>query len=438
MTSPQTAQQHRVRSVGRLLGSRFDAFRERNFRIYFLGRATSTIGDMVVPVALAFALLDLTGSAKDLGIVMACRSAPLIVFLLPGGVWADRFSRRRIMIATDITCFAAQGVTALLLVVGRATVWELGALQVVYGIANALFRPAVSGIVPEVVSRPRLQQANALLALMRSASLAVGPALAGVLVVAVGPAWTLFVDAGSFAGSALLLSNVRLLHRTSEEADEPSESFFAELRGGWKEFWSRTWLWVQVASAAVWQIAYLATFMVVGPVIAEHFLGGPGAWATILTSAGIGAILGGFLALYYTPSRPLLVGTLMAFLTVPQMALLALHASTVVIAAAAFVDGIQYTFFNALWNTVLQEQIPPRALSRVSSYDWLGSVAFLPIGYAVVGFAAVAVGATTTFWIATVVLAVSTAVVLAVPSVRALGRASQDVEVEAPAQEAAA
>jgi predicted MFS family arabinose efflux permease len=430
MTSPQVAQQRGARSVGGLLGGRFDAFGERNFRIYFLGRMSSTVGDMVVPVALAFALLDLTGSAKDLGIVMACRSAPLIVFLLPGGVWADRFSRRRIMIATDTACLVAQGVTALLLVVGRATVWELGALQVLYGTANALFRPAVSGIVPQVVSPGRRERANALLALMRSAALAVGPALAGVLVVAVGPAWTLFVDAGSFAASALLLSNVRLLHRPSEDEaedeDEPAESFFAELGCGWREFWSRTWLWVQVGSAAVWQIAYLATFMVVGPVIAEHFLGGPGAWATILTAGGIGAIAGGFLALYYTPSRPLLVGTALGILTVPQLALLALHAPTVVIAAAAFVDGIQYTFFNALWNTVLQEQIPPRALSRVSSYDWLGSVAFLPIGYAVVGFAAVAIGPTTTIWIAAAILAASTATVLAVPSVRALGRSRHD------------
>jgi MFS family permease len=425
MSSPGIAQKHRLRSAGRRglasFGSRFFALRERNFRLYFLGRSVSILGDMVVPVALAFALLDLTGSAKDLGIVMACRSAPLVVFLLPGGVWADRFSRRRIMIGTDVVCFSAQAVTAVLLIVGAATVWELGALQVLYGVANAIFRPAASGIVPETVSRERLQEANALLALTRSSSLAVGPALAGLLVVTVGPAWTLFVDAGSFAASAILLSNARLV-RPADGADEALESFFAELKSGWREFWSRTWLWVLVASFAVWQIAYMATFLVLGPVIAEHYLGGPGAWATILTSGGIGAILGGVLALYYSPSRPLLVGTLMAFLTVPQMALFALHAPTLVIAAAAFIDGIQFTFFGALWNTVMQEQIPPRALSRVSSYDWLGSVAFLPIGYVVVGFAATVVGATTTFWIAAFVLAASTVAVLAVPSVRALGR----------------
>lgn len=441
MPSPEIAQKHRFRIAGRrrlaTIGHRFAALRERNFRLYFLGRSVSILGDMVVPVALAFALLDLTGSAKDLGIVMACRSAPLVVFLLPGGVWADRFSRLRIMISTDVVCFAAQSVTAVLLLLGSATVWELGALQVVYGVANALFRPAGSGIVPEVVSRERLQEANALLALTRSSSLAVGPALAGLLVVTVGPAWTLFVDAGSFAASALFLSKARLMRRAAAGADEAPEPFFDELRAGWREFWSRTWLWVLVASFAVWQIAYMATFMVLGPVIAEHFLGGPGAWATILTSGGIGAILGGVLALYYSPSRPLLVGTFMAFMTVPQMILFALHAPTPVLAAAAFVDGIQFTFFGALWNTVLQEQIPPRALSRVSSYDWLGSFAFLPIGYVVVGFAAAVVGATSTFWISAFVLTASTVAVLAVPSVRTLGRGSQDDEPPATAPLAA-
>jgi hypothetical protein len=411
-----------------LAGRRVTVFRERPFRLLFAARSISLVGDMVVPVALSFALLDLTGSATDLGLVLACRTAPLVVFLLPGGVWADRLPRQRMMVSADLIRCAAQGAVAALLVADVATVWEIGALQVLYGTADALFRPAATAIVPQVVGPESLQEANALLGLARSGSIVVGPAIAGIAVVAVGSAWALGLDALSFAVSATLLRRLQLAPVAGLAR---AASFASDLVGGWREFWSRTWLWVLVGSFAAWQLVFMAPVMVLGPVVADRFLGGPGAWAVILTASGVGAVAGGVIAIAYKPHRPLLIGSLLFFLDVPQVALLALHAPVWAIATAALADGVQLTFFGAVWNTVLQEHIPPESLSRISAYDWLGSVAFLPVGYGLAGLVAEWVGLSRTLWASAAALTAVSVAVLAVPSVRSLTRRSDALRADA-------
>jgi MFS family permease len=164
------------------------AWGQRSFRLFFFGQGISAVGDRVVSVALAFAVLDLTGSVKDLGLVLAAQTVPLVLFLLMGGVWSDRLSRRAVMLTSDLVRAGAQGASAFLLVSGNAHVWQLVVLQAVYGAAEAFFKPAAQALLPETVAAADLQQANALIAVSGNIANIGGPALAGVLVATLAPA----------------------------------------------------------------------------------------------------------------------------------------------------------------------------------------------------------------------------------------------------------
>ena len=166
--------------------SRLGPLAEPQFRLLYAGQAVSLLGDALVPVALAFAVLDLTGSATDLGLVLAAQILPLALFLLAGGVWADRLPRQLVMLASDLVRCAVQAVLAALLLSGRAQLWELIVTAAIYGVAEAFFRPASTGLIPATVSPGRLQQANALLGMTTNGAWILGPALAGILVVPVG------------------------------------------------------------------------------------------------------------------------------------------------------------------------------------------------------------------------------------------------------------
>jgi MFS family permease len=218
------------------------ALRHANFRLLFLGQAISSLGDRLVPVALAFAVLDLTGSVTDLGLVAAAQTVPLIAFVLLGGVWADRLPRQRVMLASDAVRAVAQGVSALLLLQGQAHVWQLAALQAVYGGAEAFFGPASTAVVPQTIESGDLQQANALMALSGNVAAVLGPAFAGVIVATIGAGWGLAIDAGTFVASAIFLA----LMRVKPVILASRASTLAELRAGWQAFRSRTWLWVTV------------------------------------------------------------------------------------------------------------------------------------------------------------------------------------------------
>jgi MFS family permease len=393
----------------------FDALREREFRLLFAGQAVSLLGDGMVAVALAFAVLEISDSASALGIVLAARTAPLVVLLLVGGVAADRVSRRAVMVSADLVRCASQAAIAVLLIAGVATVAELAALSALAGAATAFFNPASTGLLPMTVSASRLQQANALRGLAQAAGYIAGPALAGVLVAGAGPGWALAVDAVTFAVSAAFLARLRL---AAHVRGAPS-SFLRDLRGGWDEFRSRTWVWTIVVSAAVGNMLG-ASYRVLGPVVAKHSLGGARAWALIATASGIGAFLGGVAILRIHPRRPLVVALLGVVLWPVSWLLLVPPAPTGVIAAAAFAGGAGLMVFNALWETALQQNVPAVALSRVSAYDWFGSIAFEPVGTALVGVVAVSVGTGTTLWVAGALNLLSIIAVLAVPSVRRL------------------
>jgi MFS family permease len=367
---------------------RLGPLHERDFRRLWLGQTTSAFGSALVPVALAFAVLDLTDSASALGVVLAAGLVARVVFLLVGGVVADRLPRQRVMLAADLLRTGSQGMVAVLLLSGHARVWHLVVLFALFGAADAFFSPASTGLVPQIVSAGRIQQANALMSLSRSLAWVAGPALAGLIVAGPGPGWAFAVDAATFAVSSVSLALLRLAPDIARAARRRMR---AEIRGGWLEVRRRSWVWVTIARFSVSNLA-IAPVFVLGPFVAQDSLGGAKAWGLIATCSGLGAILGDAAALHYRPRRPLVAGGLAVSLWALEPAFLARPFPTAAIAVAAAAGYAGMSFSNALWFTALHERIPRESLSRVSSFDWLGSLVFQQAGYIAAGPLAAAIG----------------------------------------------
>jgi MFS family permease len=389
--------------------------REREYRLLFCGQVVSLLGDGMVSVALAFAVIGLGGSASDIGVVFTARSLPLVACLLAGGVVADRISRRNVMVCADLVRLGSQGVLAALLIAGTPDIWTIAALAGVGGAATGFFNPASTGLLPAVARADGLQQANALRGLAMSAGRIGGPIAAGVLVATVGAGWALAVDAVTFAVSAAFLTRLRLPPDIEREA----RSFFVELREGWHAFRSRTWLWSFVVGAAFGNLVY-GCWTVVGPVVAERELGGAAAWGLILAASGVGGIAGGLVALHTNARRPLLFATLTLWAFFVPLALLALELPIAVIAAGALVADAGLMLSNTIWESTLQRHVPASTLSRVSAYDWFGSMAFQPVGLALWGPIAASIGNDGALWLAFVLGVISLLALLAVREIRTL------------------
>lgn len=398
--------------------TRLGPLSEPDFRNLFIGRALSVFGDAIVPVALAFAVLDVDRSASALGSVLAARTAALVAFLLVGGVVADRFERRSVLIASDLVRLAAHGGMAGLILTDGAELWHLVALSALFGLGWAFFLPTATAFVPETVSSHRLQQANALIASVYSAAQILGPVAGGVLVVSAGAGWALAVDAVTFLLSALFVARVTTTARPRSDA----ASFVADLKHGWREFRSRTWLWVDGLYSAVTAGAVLPAFFALGPVVADRHLAGARSWAAIVTAFGIGSVIAGLFLMRFRPQRPLLVGVPPLMLLGLPLVLMATIDQVAIISVGALAGGAGLTMFNTLFETTVQEHVPAESLSRVASIDWTLSQGLQPIGYALVGPLAASLGLEVPLIAAACWVVVATAVVLAVPSVRRLRR----------------
>ena len=412
--------------------TRFGPLRGKDFRILFAAECVSVLGDALWPVALAFAVLDLTGSASDLGLVLLANLVPRIVFLLVGGVWADRLSPQRMMVASHIGRCATQGAQGYLLVSGHATIGTLVALQVARGTGSAFYRPAATGVVPRLVPLDELQSANALLWLANNASSFVGPALAGVLVATVGPGWAILGDSASFLVAAVLLAT---LPREELRPAPEGRSFRGDLAEGWEAVRSRTWVWASICYFSCFQLVYLSSLSVLGPVVAKRSLGGAPAWAAIAACGAAGAVIGSLASYRVRPQRPLLTGFALAgFGSVPSLVLLAFAAPTAAISAAELLAGIGIGLASTLWETTLQQGVPTESLSRVSSYDTLGSIALRPIGLALVGPLMMVAGIRGTLLGAAAIVFAATAAVMAVPAIRRIrgGRGPTPLDTHAP------
>ena len=399
--------------------------RERRFRSLYFARTFSMLGDGIVPVALAFAVLEVERSATALGFVLGAQAVTRVGFILIGGVVGDRLPRRLVMVMSDVVRFGTQGATAALLISQHAELWHLVALQATHGAASAFFLPASTGIIPELVRRDRLQEANALVSLTSSAFTLVGPVVSGTIVATSGPGWAFAVDSGTFLLSASFLLRIGPLGAISATTD----SFLAQFREGWHEVRSRTWLWMDGVFSALANAITLAPIWVLGPLIAKESLDGARSWAAITALFGAGAIAGSIGALRFKPERPLFVGWSLLTLFALPPAMLAIPAPTAIIAASAFLAGISLNFANTLFETVLQQEVPSNAISRATSFTWGLALVLQPIGFAVVGPIADAVGRRATLIGAGAWELVACAIVLSVPGVRDLRRV-RDVELE--------
>ena len=388
------------------------------FRWLFLGRFASFLGSGIAPIALAFAVLDLTDSAIALGLVLACRALPQAVLTIFGGVLADRWPRQRVLTLVSIAGALTQGAVAVLVLSGEAQLWQLCILEFFNGAVAALVLPAAAGLTPQTVSGSLLQPANALLRLGMNVGLIGGAAVGGVLVAVTSPGWGLTVDAAAFALAALAFSRIRL----RDAAPEPGTfTFVHDLRVGWAEFVSRTWVWVVVISAGLANLAFAGGNGVLGPLVAEQDLGRAG-WGLTVATASVGMLLGGLLGLRVRPRRPLLVGVLATAFTAPYLAALALAPVLPVLLPLALLAGMGLEVFGIGWDLSLQQNIPGDRLSRVAAYDALGSFVLIPIGQILAGPAAAAWGVDTALLLAAALMATATVVAVAVPSVRHLER----------------
>jgi MFS family permease len=397
------------------------ALGERDFRLLFSGTVVTTVGDRIAGIALAFAVLDI-GSATDLGIVFAVRQVVEALVLVGGGVLSDRLPRNLVIGGASLVQGAAQAATAALVLTGSGSILAIVVLQGIYGVGAGLVVPAEVGLVPQTVSPARLQQANALQGLSGNLTRILGPAIGGLLVVAGSPGTALGLDALSFIACAALLYRIKIAPRP---ASEHKAGFVHELRTGWQEFTSRNWLWASTVLFGIGNLGFCA-WIILGPVIAKQDLGGAGAWGTIIAIGGVGAIVGSMIALRIRPRRPLVACTIWAIPLAGQVLVLAVAPSVWLLSVAAFCAGAGLSVHLTLWFTLFQREIPEAVQSRVSSYDVLFSFVLMPLGFAIVGPVSDAIGVTETLWLSLGVMLTTWALILSLPSVRALEAPAAD------------
>lgn len=395
---------------------------EPQFRRLFAGLSLSAFGDRITFVALPFAVLSIGGGPGDIGIVTAAATVPFVLFTLAGGVVADRVRRHRLMMVTDLVRLITQASAAALLIGGDAQVWQLAVLFAVFGTADAFFSPALTGLLPLTVSPEHLQAAGGLRSLVLSTGMVLGPALAGVLIATLGPGYALAVDAATFAVSAFALAGLRPREPEPGEdlGPEGEPGFLAQLRDGFAEVRSRTWVWTGLAGIAVYHVVVLPAIFVLGPVLAERELDGATSWATVTVGFGLGAVAGDLLVIRLRLSRPLLVGTCGLAVASCQAAIVGSGLPVLGIAGLEAITGAAVSMYFTLWELSLQQHIPAGAISRVSSYDYLVSAGLMPVGLALAGPAASAFGLHATLHAMTLIAVPCALALLLVPSVRAL------------------
>lgn len=413
----------------------------RPFRLLLAGRTVSLVGSGLAPVAVAFAVLDLTGSVGDLGLVLAARSAATVVFVLVGGVVADRVPRHRLLLVSGAVAGFAQTVAASLLLTHHATVPALAVIEAINGASSAFVLPASAGLLPRTVEPDQLQPANALFRLATNAALVVGSSLGGILVAGVGPGWGVAVDAASYLVSAALCGAVRpapalapasvpadlAAGAAAEDAaaaatDVPSRQHpLVDLREGWREFASRPWLWSVVVAFGFANAAHAAGVGTLGPAVADTSFG-RAAWGLVLATETIGMLIGGVLMLRWRVERPLRAGTAAVTLLALPMLALGIHPTLSLLVPLGLVAGVGLEVFGVGWDLSLQQHVPADRLSRVYAYDALGSFVMIPVGQAVAGPAAALLGLSRAVVACALVVAVSVGGALAVPAVRALRR----------------
>jgi MFS family permease len=355
----------------------------RRFAYFFAGQTVSTFGTAMSGIALTFAVLDLTGSASALGVVLAAHWIPMVVFMLVGGVVADRLSRSLVMQVSHIASAVTQGIVATLLLTGTAELWMLIVLEALNGAVAAFTFPAMTSIVPLVVPRDRIQQANAMLSFSRGSVVILGPSVGAALVVTVGSGWALAVDAGSYAIAAALMSQLRLPPATLGDGGE-RPSMVRDLRDGWSAFTSLTWVWVVVAAFGVLNMIQVGAWNMLGAVTAVDTIG-KAQWGWVLSSEAAGLLAMTLVMMHVRLTYPVRAGMLGMTCVALPILVLGIDPETLPLMVLAFVAGAGTEVFSIGWQTAYHEHIPNEILSRVGSYDALGSFVAIPLGQLLYG-----------------------------------------------------
>ncbi len=402
------------------LRNRAGVLAEPSFRRFYTGYVTSLLGSSMSTVAVAWAVLDSGAGATSLGYVFAAGVVPQVLVLPAAGAVADRFGRRRVMLAADTLRCAAQGALAGAVLAGRPALWVFVLLAWLVGTGEAFFTPALDALTVEIAPPGQLGNANALYGLASSATRIAGPALGGVLVALAGPGVVVAADAASYAVSVLALSLLRVPARPAGAAREARRPLWRDMAEGWSQFRSRTWLWVTSVQFAFFNLITWAPWMLLGPVVAHARLGGAAVWGAIMAAQGAGAIAAGLLALGRRPGRPMVVATIGTFCYALPDLPMALHAPAGWVAAAAFCCGAGSAVSGIFYGTALQQQVPPEFIARVSSLTLFPAYGIGVIGYAIDGPLAAAFGPAAVFAVGAAYGLLSSASVLMLRSVRAV------------------
>ncbi|GAA3809681.1 MFS transporter [Nocardioides panacisoli] len=404
--------------------------RDRRFRWYFASRAIDLLGNMMGGIALSFAVLTVSDSPEALGAVLAAHSIPMVLLLLVGGVLADRFGRTLVIQLSNVTAGTTALVIAILVITGNAQVWELIALEAVNGVAAAAGQPALAGLVPQLAPEGSLQQANALNGLLRNITLVFGPAIGGALVVGVGPGWAIAIDAGTYFVAAALLLPIKLPPPPARGA---GDSIVRDLRTGWTFFRTTSWLWIIVLAFGVLNALSSGGFSTLGPPLAKSTEIGVDGWALIVSAGALGLVCTSLVLLRLPLRRPLLLGMLGCAVYSIQMIALGTTTELAVLMAAAFVAGAGIEIFGLGWDLAMQEHVPPDMLSRVYSYDMLGSFVAIPAGQLLFGPLGGSFGLQRMILLAGIAYAAVSLLTLLSGSVRGMTRAPVRSTTSAPA-----
>ena len=367
----------------------FAVLRHRNFRLLWLGQSTSMLGDAMVIVTIGLFVTRLTGNPSDVGIVLTAYSAPLVVFVLFGGVIADRLPRQLVMISADVVRGVVHTVLAILIATGNVRIWHMVIIGLLFSTAEAFFRPAYTGLVPQTVPESEIQSAQALSGVSREIATFASPALATALVLGVGGAAAFGLDAATFAVSALLLLRV---HARERGTPVQRSSMWNELKEGGRAVAERSWVWATITAFSFSILVALAPFFVLGASVAKDVYGNEAVYGFANAAWGVGTVSGAIWGARWKPHRPLRAAMAAAVPWPATITLYALGWPLWVVYGSMVVGGVGIGLFAVWWETAIAQRIPPHLISRVSSFDWMGSLLLLPLGYLLSGPVAAAFG----------------------------------------------
>ncbi|GIF01353.1 MFS transporter [Paractinoplanes rishiriensis] len=395
--------------------TRGNPLRQPAFRWYFTGITVSLLGSAMAPVALAFSVLEHSDQTLDLGWVLAARSIPLVTFLLVGGAVADRFSRSAVLWIANLGAATTQAMVACILLTDNYNLGLIVALEFLNGTLTAFTQPAMRGIVPQLVAEEDLRRANSLLGSARNAIIVLGPTVAGVVFVTVGGGWAIAADSATYLVAAFCMSRLSLPATTMDRG----RRVLTDIRDGWREFKSLTWVWAIVASLSVTNLLRTGIFSVLGPIIAVGTIGAA-SWGVVLSARAVGVLVMSVVMYKLVVRRLITFGQLC--LGLGSLPLIALGTDTGLwtLIPAAVLAGMGSGVFAPAWETTLQENVPNAMLSRVSSYDDLFSYVSVPVGMIVAAPAGIAFGNERVALVGGFVFLLATLLPLLSPSVRRL------------------